>query len=293
MMIDVTLVRRLVASQFPQLKNLIIKPVEASGWDNRTFHLGQNMLIRMPSSLDYAPQVEKEQKWLPQLAAALPLKIPKPIAMGHPEFTYPCKWSIYEWIDGKPARIEEIDNLVEFAIDLGNFLKALHKIETLGGPEPGIHSFYRGGSLAVYDEQTRKAISIIKNTTDTSQLIQIWEKALMSQWEKKPVFVHGDISAGNLLTKNGKLHAVIDFGQLSIGDPACDLAIAWTFFHGKSRKSFHEKISLDTHTWARARGWTLWKALIAAAGLTNPNNKESQECWRILENLIEDFENEN
>jgi aminoglycoside phosphotransferase (APT) family kinase protein len=286
--IDVSLVRRLIVSQFPQWKELSIAPVATSGWDNRTFHLGKDMSIRLPSAADYELQVEKEHQWLPQLALGLPLPIPAPLAMGKPEYGYPWKWSIYRWLDGETAASAKIGDLVELAIDLADFLTALQRIDATGGPLPGLHSFFRGGSLSVYDNETRSSIAALKDKIDAASATEVWEAALLTSWKHPPVWVHGDISIGNLLVRDGKLSAVIDFGQLAIGDPACDLAINWTLFHGKSREAFQKMLPLDQGTWARARGWTLWKALVVAAGLTNPNNLESEQCWRIIEDVIAD-----
>lgn len=286
--IDTSLVRRLIASQFPQWKELSIDPVAMSGWDNRTFHLGKDMSVRLPSAAEYELQVEKEHQWLPKLAPSLPLLIPVPLAMGKPEYGYPWKWSIYRWLEGESAAYAPIDNLVAFALDLANFLIALHKIDATGGPIPGLHSFYRGGSLSVYDADTRKAIASLQGKIDTTAATKIWETALSTSWKNPPVWVHGDISAGNLLVKAGKLCAVIDFGQLAVGDPACDLAINWTLFHGKSRVVFQEMLPLDKDTWARARGWILWKILIVAADFSDPNNAESKKCWHIIKEILTD-----
>lgn len=288
--IDVSLVRRLIASQFPQWKELSIDLVATSGWDNRTFHLGKDMSIRLPSAADYELQVEKEHQWLPQLALGLPVPIPVPLAMGKPEYGYPWKWSIYRWLDGETAASAKIGDLVELAIDLADFLTALQRIDATGGPPPGLHSFFRGGSLSVYDNETRRSITSLKDKIDAAFATEVWEAALSTSWKHPPVWIHGDISAGNLLVQKGKLCAVIDFGQLAIGDPACDLAINWTLFHGKSREAFQKALPLDKGTWARARGWALWKALVVAAGLTNPNNSESRQCWRIIEDVIADHQ---
>jgi aminoglycoside phosphotransferase (APT) family kinase protein len=286
--IDASLVRRLIDSQFPQWKSLFIEPVAMSGWDNRTFHLGKEMSVRLPSAADYELQIEKEHQWLPKLAPHLPLPIPVPLAIGKPEHGYPWKWSIYRWLEGESTNSAPINDLTEFAADLANFLVALHKIDTTGGPAPGLHSFHRGGSLSMYDADTRRAITSLEGKINTSSVTAVWEAALNASWKNPPVWVHGDISAGNLLVKAGKLSAVIDFGQLAIGDPACDLAISWTLFHGKSREIFLRMLSLDKDTWARARGWTLWKALMVAAGFTNPNNSESSQCWPIIDSVLSD-----
>lgn len=236
--IDTTLVRQLIASQFPGWKDLPIEPVALSGWDNRTFHLGKDMSVRLPSADDYELQIEKEHRWLPTLAPNLPLPTPVPLAMGRPGHGYPWKWSIYRWLEGQSANSAPIRDLTEFAVDLAHFLKALQAIDTTGGPPPGLHSFYRGGSLSVYDADTRQAIATLRNKIDATSAMALWEAALSTSWANLPVWVHGDISAGNLLIKEDKLSAVIDFGQLAIGDPACDLAINWTLFHGNSRDAF-------------------------------------------------------
>ncbi len=286
--LDATLARRLVCAQFAHWAHLSIHPVARGGWDNRTFHLGAQMVIRMPSTVDYAAQVEKEQLWLPRLARSLSLPIPEPLAMGEPAEGYPWRWSIYRWIDGETAVRDRIIDLSRFARDLAQFLAALQRIDATEGPPSGAHNFYRGGALTVYDAETRQAIAILDDRVDVDAVIEIWENALATIWQRAPLWVHGDISAGNLLVHRGQLSAVIDFGQLGTGDPACDLAIAWTLFDRASRDDFHAQLSLETGTWARGRGWALWKALIVASGLTNTNAIEATEPWRIINEVIAD-----
>ena len=283
--IDVSLVQRLIAAQFPEWANLPVKPVEFSGWDNRTFHLGEHMTVRLPSDEEYSQQVEKEQFWLPKLAPQLPLPIPTPLAMGKPGEGYPCHWSIYSWIDGNTASIERINDLCQFATTLAEFLVALQRCDAKDGPLAGPHNFYRGGELAVYDAETREAIAILGNKIDADIVTEVWNTALASTWNRAPVWVHGDVAVGNLLVDKGRLCAVIDFGQLCIGDPACDLAIAWTFFKEESRDAFRAAINLDNATWERARGWTLWKALIVYAGLPGTNPLEVDKSKRIIDEV--------
>lgn len=288
LIIDKTLVSRLIASQFPQYTSLPISPVAVSGWDNRTFHLGEQMLVRMPSDAEYELQVEKEQMWLPRLAPFLPVPIPTPLGMGMPGEGYPWKWSIYGWLEGKTITSAKLSNLNDIAKDLAKFLTAFQRVDSTGGPQPGLHSFYRGEDLKVYDAETRQAIECLKGKIDTDLATKIWETALSTRWQDTPVWVHGDISPGNLLTQNGKLCAVIDFGQLSIGDPACDLAIAWTLFEGESRKIFRDMLPLDKSTWARGRAWTLWKALIVAAGIADTNAVEAKKSYHVIDTLFLD-----
>jgi len=287
--IDLAVVHRLVAAQFPQWKDLQIKPVIPGGWDNRTFRLGEEMLIRMPSAACYAGQVEKERHWLPKLAPLLPLRIPEPLVMGLPGEGYPWNWSIYRWINGETAAaVADRIDLNDFATRLAQFLQALHKIDPAGGPLPGPHNFYRGGTLATYDAETRQAIEVLKNRIDVRAAIEIWESALKTTWVKAPVWIHGDISAGNLITLQERLNAVIDFGQLGIGDPACDLSIAWTLFHGENRALFRKMLSLDEDTWVRGQAWTLWKALIYLANDQENMNFEAVRSWRIIDEMTVD-----
>jgi aminoglycoside phosphotransferase (APT) family kinase protein len=286
--IDDKLVRRLISSQFPQWKDLSVRPVARSGWDNRTFHLGEDMLVRMPSAARYAHQVEKEHDWLPKLAPFLPLQIPRPLAMGEPGEGYPWKWSVYDWIEAESAALAQIANLNDFAALLAQFLIALHSIDSTHGPLPGPHNFYRGGSLAIYDGETRRAFAILRDKIDIETATDLWELALSTQWAKKPIWIHGDMSAGNLLVREGQLYGVIDFGQLGIGDPACDLAITWTLFKGESRKIFRSLLPLDADTWTRGRAWTLWKALIYIVDDLTNMNFEAAQSWQIIDEILTD-----
>lgn len=284
--VDASLVRRLVSTQFPQWAHLPVRPVELGGWDNRTFHLGERMTVRLPSAAAYALQVEKEHHWLPRLAPHLPLPIPVPLAMGQPADGYPWHWSVYRWLDGEVASIECIADLRQFAIDLAEFLVALYRIDATGGPPPGPQNFYRGGSLTVYDDETRQAIAALEGAIDTKAATAVWEAALAATWRGSPVWVHGDVAAGNLLVRDGRLSAVIDFGTSGVGDPACDLAIAWTLLAGESRETFRAALPLDDGTWTRGRGWTLWKALITLAALPDANALAASASRRIADHVL-------
>jgi aminoglycoside phosphotransferase (APT) family kinase protein len=284
--IDASLVRRLIATQFPQWAHLPIRPVELGGWDNRTFHLGEEMTVRLPSAAAYSLQVEKEHRWLPRLAPNLPLPIPVPLAMGQPADGYPWHWSVYRWLDGEIATIEGIADLQQFARDLAHFLVTLYRIDPASGPPPGPHNFFRGGPLTVYDGETRQAIAALEGTIDTDAATAVWEEALAATWRGSPVWVHGDVAAGNLLVEKGRLSAVIDFGTSGVGDPACDLAIAWTLLAGESRETFRAALPLDDATWARGRGWTLWKGLITLAALPGTNADAVTASRRILDEVL-------
>lgn len=287
MRIDVPLVRRLIDDQFPEWRGLTLRPVLPGGWDNRTFRLGEDLSVRLPSAAWYAGQVEKEHRWLPILASAAPLRIqiPEPLAMGRPGHGYPWLWSVRRWIDG--ASIAEsatsFDDLA-LAGELADFLKVLWTIHPGDGPSPGRHNFFRGGDLAVYDHETRAAVTQLGDALDRQAAVAAWESALESRWTATPVWVHGDMSAGNLLVRDGRLVAVIDFGCMAVGDPACDLVPAWTLLSGTGRAQFRDALEIDDDTWRRARAWALWKALIT---LADPERTPAwQDARRVLGEVL-------
>ena len=244
------------------------------------------MVVRLPSADEYSAQVQKEYRWLPKLAPFLPLEIPEPLALGAPSTEYPWEWGAYRWIEGEPAAPDRINDISDFAARLAGFLIALHRVDTAGGPTPGAHNFHRGGSLAVYDAETRHAITVLEDDIDAARAHRSWNAALGSKWATAPVWVHGDISPGNLLVVNGRLNSVIDFGLMAIGDPACDLSIAWTLFRGEGRSIFRRTLALDEQTWARGRAWTLWKALIVAAKLVQTNAVEMRQPLQLIEDVL-------
>lgn len=288
MTIETSLVRRLVAAQFPGWADLPVKPVESDGWDNRTFHLGEHMTVRLPSAERYALQVEREHRWLPRLAPCLPLPIPVPLVKGEPSDGYPWHWSVYRWIEGENASVERIADLRRFAIELAEFLVALRKIDAADGPAPGPHNFFRGGAVATYDAETRQAIATLDGRIDRNAVTEVWETAVASPCHGPPVWLHGDVSAGNLLVNKGRLCAVIDFGSSGVGDPACDLCVAWTLFDGESREAFRATLALDDATWARGRGWALWKALITLARHLGTNPVEAEKARHVIDEVLFD-----
>ncbi|WIV61516.1 aminoglycoside phosphotransferase family protein [Amycolatopsis nalaikhensis] len=249
-------VRRLIADQFPRWADLEVRPVTESGWDNVTFHLGDTMVVRLPTAAEYALAVEKEHRWLPVLAPRLPRPVPVPLAKGRPGAGYPFEWSVYRWLDGEPARADRIADPVRFALELAEFLAALRNVDASGGPRPGKHNWFRGGTLLTYDGQVQRALD------DVGPAREIWQTALDARWDGVDAWFHGDVAAGNLLLDRGELAAVIDFGTCGVGDPSCDLAIAWTLLTAEGRAAFRERLAVDDASWARGRGWALWKALV-------------------------------
>ena len=287
---DITpeLVAWLIAEQFPQWSGLPVQPVALDGIDNTTFRLGDALSVRLPSADAYVEQVEKEHRWLSVLAPQLPLPIPEPLAKGVPGCGFPRPWSVYRWIDGEPAASARIADLPQFAADLAGFLAALYAIDPAGGPGPGTHNFHRGGPLAVYDDETRAALAELRGHIDTGLAAEVWQAANEAAWDGPPVWFHGDAQPGNLLVRDGRLSAVIDFGTSGVGDPACDTTIAWTFFAGQSRQVFKERLPADAATWARGRGWAVWKAMIVLVAALRDDPEDAAYTTRVIEAILAD-----
>jgi aminoglycoside phosphotransferase (APT) family kinase protein len=263
--LDITprLVEQLIANQFPEWSELSLVTFTSAGTDHAIYKLGETMVIRLPRIPDAAAQVEKEQLWLPQLAPSLPLSIPRPIAMGIPGQGYPWHWSVYEWLPGERAAID-LSNVHGAASSLAYFVNSLGAIESVGGPLPGTHNSFRGGSLSHRDVATRKGIDALADTFDARKLTRAWDRALQAPlWQGAPRWIHGDLHSANMLVSNGKLSAVIDFGCLGIGDQACDVMAGWTVFNKDARKTFRGALHIDDATWERGRGWALSFGLVA------------------------------
>lgn len=286
--LSVKLASKIIAEQFPEYAHLKIKEVEQQGHDNYTYRLGEHMLIRMPTTEVYALKVPKEQKILPKLAQYLSISIPTPIKMGGPSMNYPYPFSIYKWLSGKSINLLTltIEDKAQLAFDLAKFLKELHAITTLDGPGPGQHNWWRGDHISIYDKSAREQIAKLAGLIDVNTAMDLWEQACATKWNQLPVWVHGDFAIGNMLMANGKLSAVIDFGGTAVGDPACDLVIAWTYLTGKAQEIFIEKMGLDVNTWLRTRAWALWKATFELCQIEDKDSPEAHQQRRIINEVI-------
>lgn len=289
-MIEITTerVRQLIDSQFPEWKDLEIVPVEKSGHDNRTYRLGSEMTVRLPSHERYASAVEKELTWLPIFKTHLSLPIQVPVAQGEPTNEYPLPWSVNQWIEGDTVTHANVLNLNGFAEDLAGFLKELEAIDASDGIPAGIQNFHRGGNLAVYDQETRSVIDKLSGQYDQKLLKEIWELALATRYPSEPLWLHGDVAVGNLLVRNGRLSGVIDFGTMGVGDPSSDLVMAWNFFDNESRDIFLSRMNFDQDTVNRARGWALWKALITYAW-NEPGSEAYNWGKHVIDVIIRDY----
>jgi aminoglycoside phosphotransferase (APT) family kinase protein len=267
--IEPALVARLVGDQFPQWSRLPIEPVPFFGTDNATYRLGDDLAVRLPRREKNVETLEKELLWLPRLAPRLPLAIPTPVAVGKAGAGYPFSWAVYRWVDGENVAVLSAGATG----DLVAFIAALQRIDPDDGPPPGAHNASRGEPLARRDPPVRSALEALGGTIDGDAAAAVWDRALAApEWSGPPVWIHGDLDARNVLVRDRRLSGVIDFGCLGVGDPACDVMVAWKLFSADDRESFRAALAVDDATWTRARGWALSQALGALSYYTEENN---------------------
>lgn len=283
---DVELVRCLLAAQFPHLANLHVTKVESYGTDHDIYRLGDQLVARLPRIGWATAQAAKEREWLPRIAPHVPLALPVQRAMGSPAEGYPFDWSIYEWLPGENA-VGTIDDLDQAAVDLAAFILALRNVDTTGAHPR--QRYRRGGPLVDLDEQVRRSISELGARVDGDAALRSWEQSVRAMpWDHEEVWVHGDLLPGNLLIVGGRLSAVIDFGGLNVGDPACDLQPAWNVFSGASRDRFRDALEVDDDSWLRGRGWALCQAIVALPYYWDTNPGIVRQALWALDQVLAD-----
>ncbi|WP_328618491.1 aminoglycoside phosphotransferase family protein [Amycolatopsis sp. NBC_00355] len=290
--ITVPVVRSLVETQFPRWAGLAIEPAPAQGVDNATYRLGPDMSVRLPRFARWIGQVTREQEWLPRLAPQLPLPVPVPLAEGEPGAGYPFPWSVYRWLPGGPVDPGRVEGV---AAALAGFFAALHGLDATGGPPPQWSNGFRGVSMtderdsAIAPARLAPRIEAVAGPVDLDAVAAVWETARAAPpWEGPPVWIHGDPAPANLLSHNGRLSAVIDFGTLAVGDPACDLIAAWSVLSAEGRAEYRTTLDVDDATWARGRGWGLTAVLPSRAELTDPDPARVAAARRRLDELVAD-----
>ena len=281
--IDPELVRRLLAAQFPQLTDLPIREVKATGTVNAIYRLGDHLYARLPRVQGWAQDLDKEWQWLPRLAPHLSLQIPEPVAHGHPEHSYPFAWAIYRWIDGQPYADALVDDEREAARELAQFVAELRRVAPVGAP--------RGGRrpLRELDAVTRAAIRSAADAIDSDAATAAWELALQAPaWNGTPVWIHTDLLRSNVLVRDGRLRAVIDFGGAGVGDPAADVIAAWSVLGPTGRGVFRDALDVDDGTWDRARGFALHQAALIIPYYAETNPGFVAPAKRTVEEILAD-----
>ncbi|WP_327242515.1 aminoglycoside phosphotransferase family protein [Streptomyces sp. NBC_01320] len=282
---DADLVRRLVSGRFPQWADLPVERLASGGTVNAVYRLGDALSVRLPLREGGVEDLEREQRWLPTLASALPVTVPTVVATGEPAEGYPWAWSVHRWIEGENP-VE--DHLVEpelLACDLAEFIRAMRNTHVEGGP-----SAYRGAPLATVDAETRAAIEELRHSDelfDADAAVAAWQDALAApSWSAAPQWAHSDLMPSNLLVARGRLTAVIDFATAGVGDPACDLIPAWNLLPSSAREVFRDVVDVDDATWMRGRGWALSMAVIQLPYYRNTNPIISANARHVIREVL-------
>lgn len=269
--ITADLVRRLLAEQHPDLADRA--PVHADGgWDNEMYRLGDDLAVRLPRRQIAVALTANEQRWLPALAPLLRLRIPAPVRVGRPADEYPYPWGVVPWLPGAPAWREPVARRTAWAAELADALADLH----VPAPDDAPINPFRSGPLAGRDQGVRQRLVVpVPGLPDGGRLTALWADALAAPPHAGPAtWVHGDPHPANLLVDAGTLVALVDFGDLTAGDPATDLATAWLTFDSDGRAAFRERLiergALDDATWRRARGWALSMGLAMVRRASDP-----------------------
>ncbi|MGW5862374.1 aminoglycoside phosphotransferase family protein [Streptomyces sp. NPDC055239] len=284
--IDTPLVRRLLAAQFPHWAHLAVEPVESNGTVNAIYRLGDDMAVRLPRIEGGVEDVQREVLHLPRLAPSLPVAIPAPLGQGEPGEGFPWPWYVYRWLEGENPVVGEVVEPGLFAADLAEFVMALQRVDPADAPPA-----YRSGPLAPRDADTREAIAQLHGVIDTAAATAAWDAALRAPlWDGPPVWVHADLQPGNLLTADGRLSAVIDFGCLGHGEPAVDLITAWSLLTADARETFRTALGVDDATWARGRGWALSIALIELPYYRTRNGTIAKIARHVIDEVLADHE---
>jgi aminoglycoside phosphotransferase (APT) family kinase protein len=288
--IDDTLVRRLLATQLPQLADRPLTRIEAWGTDHAIFRLGDDLSVRLPKIGWAAEQGDHESRWLPGLAPHLPIEVPVPLAVGEPAAGYPFRWYVAPWLEGENPKPDGSVDLRRLAVDLAMFVLALQRIDTTGAPTP--MPGRRGGPLAPADRYTRARAEQLHDEADVGALLAVWDAGLHAPpWDGPAVWAHGDLMDGNLLAREGRLTGVIDWGGLVAGDPAVDLMAAWSLFDADSRVVYRDALGfVDDAMWLRGRAWAASAAIMALPYYRDTNPDIVARSWRAVHAVLADLE---
>jgi aminoglycoside phosphotransferase (APT) family kinase protein len=281
--IDEALVRGLLLAQRAELADLPVRVV-ANGWDNTIVRVGDEWMVRLPRREMAAALIANEQRWLPELAPLLPLPVPVPEFVGSPTADYPWSWSVGRWLPGQSAAEAPPSDQCAAAVALGAFVRAMHRPAPSDAPE----NPFRGVALVARAAAVGGRVASLGSRVDAARILATWDRLVATpSWAGAPLWLHGDLHPSNMLTLHGELSAVIDWGDLTAGDPATDLAIAWMLFDAPQRASFRHLAGVDSNTWRRAAGWALNLSL---AYLTGDDSSSMPAIGRrTLAEVLDDF----
>ena len=289
--VDITpgAVARLVASQFPQWRDLPVHAVTSHGTVNALFRLGDEIVLRFPLRPSLDPGLRDEligqQDTARRVAAHVPVAVPRPVGFGEPGEGYPGPWTAYSWIPGETASRERIGDPGEFARDLAGFVSALHGMDTGGRTWDGRT---RGGPLQRRDESVRRALAESVTLTDTARLARIWVRCLQAPRDAADVWIHADLMPGNLLVRDGRLAGVIDVEDVCVGDPAVDLMPAWNLMTPGPRQVYRRALGVSDATWERGRGWAIVQAIVALPYYVDTNPVMADTARRTLDAVLDE-----
>lgn len=288
---DAALVRSLLRAQQPQWADLPLTPAGA-GTDNTMYRLGEDLLVRLPRTAGNGHSLLKEQQWLPRLAPLLACTIPDLVHAGTPAGDFPLPWSVHRWIDGAEAGPGTVGDWAAFGTDLAAVVGQLHRIDLMGARRADDLSWYRGGSLHDCDPWVTRCLaecrSVAGPALDVDHLQELWRAALRLPDSTAPhVWLHGDLKPTNVLVRDGRLHAVIDFGALSVGLPDAEHAPVWDLPE-PARQAYWDALALDQDTWTRARAWAIAVAVSGIPYYQHTFPAFAAECRARLQAVLTD-----
>jgi len=282
---DAALVARLVAAQFPDWAGLPVTPVDSYGTDNAIYRLGDELTVRMPRIHWAVAPLEREFAWLPRIAPMLAVEVPVPLAFGAPSEAWAWPWTVCRWLEGwHPSTQGGPYDDESLARDLAAFVRAMRALDATGAPTTAWPR-----PLHEEDELVRTNLALLDDELGPvrAEVVAVWDEALAApHHEGPPVWIHGDLSPGNLLLRGGRLTGVLDFSAMGLGDPASDHRVAWNLLPPRARAVFRAEVGADDATWARARGWVLLQALAQLPYYAERNPPLAANARHVIAELV-------
>jgi aminoglycoside phosphotransferase (APT) family kinase protein len=281
--IDAALVRKLLAEQMPELAQLPLRTVAPPGTVHAMFRLGDDLAVRLPRTAAWAGDLERERVWLPRLRDRVSLQVPEPVAYGRTTEDFPLPWAVYRWLVGSPYSKDLVRDEEETAEDLAEFVRELRRGPSVNAPATGRRP------LSELDEATRSAVAEAADLLDSGAVSAAWDRALTAPpFSGEKTWIHTDLLPSNMLVRGGRLVAILDFGNVGVGDPAADVIPAWTVFGPVARRRFREVLDVDDGIWERGRGYALTQAALIVPYYRETNPSFSAAALRTIREVVGD-----